>query len=66
MNLTVAPGRKDPGFVLQYLWITSLYFISDAPKYGIIWTENSDVIDSFSSGTLKYESSVIVSLTENL
>ena len=29
------------------LSITSLYFISDAPKYDIIWTENIDVIDSF-------------------
>ena len=27
------------------LSITSLYSISDAPKYDIIWTENSDVID---------------------
>ena len=29
------------------LSITSLYIISDAPKYDIIWTENSDVINSF-------------------
>ena len=29
------------------LSITSLYNISDAPKYDIIWTENSDMIDSF-------------------
>ena len=29
------------------LSITSLYIISDAPKYDIVWTENSDVIDSF-------------------
>ena len=45
-----APGCKDPGFVRQYLWneaITSLYIISDATKYEIIWTENDDVIDSF-------------------
>ena len=46
------------------LSITSLYIISDAPKYDIIWTENSDVIDSFISEILKYESSVIESLTE--
>ena len=29
------------------LSITLLYITSDAPKYDIIWTENSDVIDSF-------------------
>ena len=38
------------------LSITSMYIISDAPKYDIIWTENSDVNDSFISGILKYES----------
>ena len=38
------------------LSITSLYIISDPPKYEIIWTENSDVIDSFISEILKYES----------
>ena len=32
---------------------TSLYIISDAPKYDIIWIENSDVIDSFISEILK-------------
>ena len=37
------------------LSITSLYIISDAPKYDIIWTENSDVIDSFISEILKYK-----------
>ena len=46
------------------LSITSLYIISDAPKYDIIWTENSDVIDSFISEILRYESSVIQPLTE--
>ena len=46
------------------LSITLLYIISDAPKYDIIWTDNSDVIDSFFSKILKYESSVIQSLTE--
>ena len=41
------------------LSITSLYIISDAPKYDIIWIENSDMIDSFISEILKYELSVI-------
>ena len=45
------------------LSITSLYIISDA-EYHIIWTENSNVIDSFISEILKYESSDIVSSTE--
>ena len=35
------------------LSITSLYIISDVPKYDIIWTENSDVIESFNSEILK-------------
>ena len=38
-----------------------MYIIYDAPKYDIICTENSDVIDSFISEILKHESSVIVS-----
>jgi len=42
----------------------SLYIISDAPKYDIIWTENSGVIHSFISEILKYESSVIEYLAE--
>ena len=46
------------------LSIPPLYIISDARKYDIIWTENSDVIDSFISKILKYESLVIQSLTE--
>ena len=46
------------------LSITSLYNISNVPKYDIIWTENSDVIDCFVSEILKYESSVFVSSTE--
>ena len=37
------------------LSIVLLYIISDAPNYDIIWTENSDVIDSFISEILKYE-----------
>ena len=40
---------------------TSLYIISDAPKYDIFWTENSDVIDSFISEILKYKSWILVS-----
>ena len=35
------------------LSIKSLYIISESPKYDIIWTENSDVIDSFISKILK-------------
>ena len=46
------------------LSITSLHIISDAPKYDIIWSEKSDVIDSFISEIFKYESLVIQSLTE--
>ena len=46
------------------LSITSLYIILYTTKCDIIWTENSDVIDSFISEILKYESSVIVSSTE--
>ena len=46
------------------LSVISLYIISDAPKNDIILTENSDVIDSFISQILKYELSVIQSLTE--
>ena len=46
------------------LSITSLYIISDAPKYDISWTENSDVIDSFISEILKYKSLDIESWTE--
>ena len=40
-----------------------MYIISDALKYDIIWTENSNVIDNFISET-KYEFSVIQFLTE--
>ena len=43
---------------------TSLYIISDSFKYDIIWTENSNVIDSLISEILKYELSVIETLTE--
>jgi len=46
------------------LSITSLYIIYDAPEYDIIWSENSDVVDSFISEILKFDSSVIQSLTE--
>ena len=41
------------------LSITSLYIISDAPKYDIIWPENSDKIDSFFSEILKYKSWIL-------
>ena len=43
------------------LSLTSLYIISDAPEYGIIWTENSDVIDSFISEKLMYKSWILAS-----
>ena len=43
------------------LSITSLYIINDAPKYDIILTENSDVIDSFISEILKYKSWILAS-----
>ena len=44
--------------------ITSLYIISNTPKYVIIWTERGDVIDSFISETFNYESLVIESSAE--
>ena len=43
------------------LSITSLYIISDVPKYGVIWTENSVVIDSFISEILKHKSWILAS-----
>ena len=46
------------------LYQSSLYIISDTPKCDLIWTENSNVIDSFISEILEYESSVIMSSTE--
>ena len=46
------------------LSIAELYIISDAPKYDIIWTKNSVVINILILDILKYESSVIQSLTE--
>ena len=71
MNLTVQELlRQDARMQDLYnisemkISITSLYIISDAPKYDIVWTENSDVIDSFISVILKYESSVFQFLTE--
>ena len=72
MNFTVNDLlRQDARIQVSYfnisqmkLSITSLYIISGAPEYDIIWTVNSDVIDSFISEILKYESSVIESLTE--
>ena len=64
MNLTVQDLlRQDARIQDLYfnisemkLSIKSLYIISDAPKYDIICTENSDVIDSFISEILKYKS----------
>ena len=41
--------------------ITSLYIKSDAPKYDIILTEDSDVIDSFISEIVKYKSWIFAS-----
>ena len=54
MNLTVQDLLRqdakiqDLYFIISEmkLSITLLYIISDAPKYDINWTENSDVIDS--------------------
>ena len=43
------------------LSITSLYIISDTPKYDIIWTENGDVIDSSISEILEYKSWLLAS-----
>ena len=40
---------------------TSLYVISDASKYYIIWTKNSDAIDSFFSEISKYKSWILAS-----
>ena len=46
---------------LLKLSISSLYIISDAPKYDIIWTGNSVGIDSFISELLKYKSWILAS-----
>ena len=43
------------------LSITSVYIISVAPKYDIIWTDKSDVIDRFISEILKYKSWILAS-----
>ena len=67
MNLTVQDlSRQDATIKDLYfnisemkLSITSLYSISDAPKYDIIWTENSDMIDKFISEILKYKSWIL-------
>jgi len=69
MNLTVQDLlRQDTRIQDLYfnisemkLSITSLYIISDAPKYDIIWTENTDVVDSFISEILKYKSWLLAS-----
>ena len=69
MNLTVQDLlRQDAriqdlyfNFSEMKLSITSLYIISDAPKYDIILTEYNDVIDSFISEILKYKSWILAS-----
>ena len=75
VNLTVQDLLLQGGARIQDLYfniseiklsITLLYIISDASKYDIIWTESSDVIDSLILKILKYESSVIESLTKKL
>ena len=50
-------GLNDRRFLLQYEATNhiAVCIISDTPKYAIIRTENSDVIDSFISEILKYE-----------
>ena len=62
-------GLNDQRFVLSRISLKEEFAnfsigLSDALKYGIIWTENSDVIDSLISEILKYEWSVIQALTE--
>ena len=54
IGLTQQIGN-DRVYSKMYL-LTSLYIISDAPKYDTIWTENSNVIDSFISEILKHKS----------
>ena len=53
----------DSYFNISEIKLSILYIISDTPECDIIWTENTDVIDSFISEIFKYESSVIVCLT---
>ena len=69
MNLTVQDllcqdaRIQDLYFIISEMKLStaSLYIILGAPKYEIIWTENSEVyvIDSIILEILKYESSVI-------
>ena len=64
MNLTVQDLlRQDLYFNISVmeLSITSLYITSEAPKYEIIWTENSDMNDSLASEILKYKSWILLS-----
>ena len=62
------PGRKDPGFVLQRLWneaiIPIAVYISNASEYKIIWTENSELIDSLILEILKYKFWIFASWRE--
>ena len=72
MNLTVQDILRQDARIQDFyfnisemkLSIPSLYIISDVPKYDIIWTEKSDVIDGFISEILKFEKSVIQFLIE--
>ena len=69
MNLTVQDLLRQEARIQNLdfnisemkLSITSLYITSDTPKYDIIWTENSDVIDSFISEILEYKSWILAS-----
>ena len=61
-------GIQDLNFNISEmkLSIASLYIISDSPKYDIIWTENSDVIDSFISEIFKYKSWILASWRKDM
>ena len=72
-SISVGVNSTDQGFSVEDTMTDNscfniseikLYNKSDTPNYDIIWTENSDVINSFILEILKYESSVIVSSTE--
>ena len=66
MNFTVQDLLRQEARIQDLYFNFSemkLSITSDAPKYDI-WTGNSDMIDSFVSEILKYESSIIESLTK--
>ena len=52
---------QDLYFNISEMKLSTLYIISDASKYDIIWTENSNVIDGFISEILKYKSWILAS-----